>query len=49
MKTNDNFDDFSMDIASETFNMDLDDIQLTPSLLDNYDDSDEEMSNILGY
>lgn len=49
MKINDNFDDFSMDIASETFNMDLDDIQLTPSLLDDCDDSDEEMSHILGY
>lgn len=49
MKTNSDFDDFSMNIASETFNMDLDDIQLTPSLLDDYDDSDEEMSHILGY
>ena len=35
--------DFSIGIASELFDIDLDDIQLTPSLLDSNDDSDAEM------
>lgn len=39
--------DFSVDIASETFDMDLDDIQYEPSILD--DDSDEESASIFGY
>lgn len=44
-----NFDDFSMNIASETFNCDLDDIQLNPSLLDDIDDSDADAAKLYGY
>ena len=40
--------DFSIGIASELFDIDLDDIQLTPSLLDSNDDSDKEMEDKFG-
>ena len=40
--------DYSIGIASELFNLDLDDIQLTPSLLDSDDDSNKEMEDKFG-
>lgn len=44
-----NFDDYSVDISSELFDFDLDDIKLNPSLLDNNDDSDSEAAELYGY
>ena len=40
--------DFSIGVASELFDIDLDDIQLTPSLLNSNDDSDKEMEEMFG-
>lgn len=42
-------DNLSIGMASELFNMDLDDIQLEPSLLDKKDDSDDKSAEIYGY
>ena len=42
-------DDISIGMASELFNLDLDDIKLTPSLLDNEDDVDSESAQKFGY
>lgn len=42
-------DELSVGIASELFDLDLDDIKLTPSLLDKEDDSDEYSAEEYGY
>ena len=42
-------DNISIGIASELFNLDLDDIKLTPSLLDNEDDADENSAEKFDY
>lgn len=40
--------DYSIGVASELFDIDLDDIQLDPSLLDSNDDSDKDMEEMFG-
>lgn len=42
-------DNISIGIASELFDLDLDDIKLTPSLLDKEDDSDNEFAEKFDY
>lgn len=42
-------DNMSIGMASELFNLDLDDIKLTPSLLDNEDDADENSAEKFDY
>ena len=42
-------DNISIGVASELFDLDLDDIKLTPSLLDKEDDSDNESAEKFGY